>query len=186
MCARRLESLVEIEAALWRELERAVADKDHAWRVAVLATHDGNRADARSVVLREVDATGRGLLFFTDSRSAKAHQIAAHPEGTLVLWSPALSWQLRLAVVLELETAGLAVSSRWARLKMTPAAQDYLSPLPPGSLLADGRRLLPQRATREHFAVASARIVSMDWLELHAEGQRRAIFDAAGPRWVAP
>jgi hypothetical protein len=26
----------------------------------------------------------------------------------------------------------------------------------------------------------------MDWLELHAAGHRRAIFDAEGPRWVVP
>jgi hypothetical protein len=33
-----------------------------------------------------------------------------------------LGWQLRLRVALALETAGLRVSSRWARLKMTPGA----------------------------------------------------------------
>ena len=63
-------------------------------------------------------------------------QIASHPIGTLVLWSATLSWQLRLRVSLSLETSGLELSSRWARLKMTPGAQDYLSPLPPGTRIA--------------------------------------------------
>jgi hypothetical protein len=113
-------------------------------------------------------------------------QIGQQPAGMLVLWSAALGWQLRLRVALEVATSGLGVSSRWARLKMTPAAQDYLSPLPPGSVLPDGPAPTPERSTREHFCVVTARALSIDWLELHAQGHRRAIFDAAGPRWVVP
>ena len=179
----RLQTLAAIEAALWRELTRATATTEHPWRIAALATHDGRRADARSVVLREVDTGKRRIVIYTDARSAKAHQIEAHPEGTLVLWSPELCWQLRLAVTLELETAGLSVSSRWARLKMTPAAQDYLSPLPPGSAL---EHPLPERGSREFFAIIIARVDMVDWLELHADGHRRAAFDSAGSRWLVP
>ena len=183
MAAPRLDSLVDIEAALWRELALAVRDKSHAWRVAVLATVDGEMADARSVVLRDLQADSRTLLMYTDSRSPKARQLAAHPQGMLVLWSEALAWQLRLRVALTLETSGLRVSSRWARLKLTPAAQDYLSPLPPGSELG---AVKPPRESREHFAVIAAEVQAVDWLELHAEGHRRARFDAAGAAWLAP
>ena len=127
------DTLKALEAAVWQELERCVRDKGHPWRVGVLATTDGEAADARSVVLRDVQAQERTVVFFTDQRSPKVAQMSAHPQGTLVLWSAALSWQLRLRVQLSLTTSGLAVSSRWARLKMSPGAQDYLSPLPPGS-----------------------------------------------------
>ena len=179
----RLDTLAEIEAAVWRELALAVRHKRHPWRTAVLATVEGEVADARSVVLRDLEAESRTLLIYTDSRSPKAMQLAAHPHGTLVLWSEALGWQLRLRVALTLETAGLRVSSRWAKLKLTPAAHDYLSPLAPGSEL--GARPLP-RESRDHFAVITAQIRSVDWLELHADGHRRARFDAAGAAWLAP
>jgi Pyridoxamine-phosphate oxidase len=183
----RLVSLAEIEAAVWRELAQAVRDRAHPWRLAVLATADGEGADARTVVLRDLDEPARTLLVYTDPRSPKARQLADHPLGTLVVWSPRLSWQLRLRVRLELHTTGLAVSSRWAQLKMTPAAQDYLSPLPPGSPLGSGMAPAPpERASREHFAVLTAEVLALDWLELHALGHRRAVFDAAGARWVAP
>ena len=178
-----LESLPDIEAAIWRELGLAVRQKKHAWRVAVMATVDGGAADARSVVLRDLEAESRTLLIYTDSRSPKAMQLAAHPQGMLVLWSEALHWQLRLRVTMTLETTGLRVSSRWARLKLTPAAHDYLSPLPPGSELGAAK---PPRESREHFAVIAARVQSTDWLDLHAEGHRRARFDAAGAVWLAP
>jgi pyridoxamine 5'-phosphate oxidase len=183
VAGERLADLAAIETAVWRELGDAAAGRSHPWRQAVLATVDGSRADARTVVLREVNRDTRAITIFTDERSPKVRQIVSHPHGTMVMWSDPLGWQLRLSVRLELETAGLAVSSRWARLKMTPGAHDYLSPLPPGSTL---ERPTPERGTREYFAVLTATVEAVDWLELHAEGHRRAVFDAQGRRWVAP
>ena len=185
MAPARPQTLAEVETAVWHELAQAVRDKDHAWHLAVLASVDGQGADARSVVLRDLDEATRTLLMYTDARSPKAAQLAAHPQGTLVLWSPTLGWQLRLRVAMTLETSGLRVSSRWARLKLTPAAQDYLSPLPPGALLTP-QVAAPERQSREHFAVLAAQVQSVDWLELHPQGHRRALFSAAGAAWLTP
>ena len=191
----RLAGLAEIEAAVWRELETAITGRGHAWRVGVLATRDGEGVDARNVVLREIDSDTRTLRIYTDARSPKAQQMVQHPQGTLVLWSPALGWQLRLRVALTLENSGLAVLSRWARLKLTPAAQDYMSPLPPGSTLAGPpantlnappAAALTTRESREHFAVVAAEVQAIDWLELDARGHRRAMFGSGTARWVAP
>lgn len=180
----RIETLALVHDACWQELAKAPRNKAHAFRVMGLATVDGEVADLRSVVLREVLADERTLVFFTDARSPKVAQIQRQPAGTLLAWCERLSWQLRLRVQLEVQTSGLAVSSRWARLKMTPAAQDYLSPLPPG---APVEHPLPERSSREHFAVVQARVLSIDWLELHAEGHRRAAFDGQGQgRWLTP
>jgi hypothetical protein len=187
----RLNALGDIEAAVWRELERAVQDRSHAqahpWRLGVLATRDGDSVDARSVVLRELDAATRTLLIYTDARSPKTQQIEQDGRGTLVLWSPALGWQVRLRVALTVNTSGLAVLSRWARLKLTPAAHDYLSPLPPGTTLeSPNAPAHPPRESREHFAVIAAEVQGIDWLELDARGHRRAVFDGGTPRWVTP
>ncbi|HET9976904.1 MAG TPA: pyridoxamine 5'-phosphate oxidase family protein [Burkholderiaceae bacterium] len=179
----RIESLAAIESHCWRELVACVGDSTHPWRTPVLATVDGERADARIVILREADAQARSLVFFTDSRSPKLQQLRAHPAATLVLWSPEHGWQLRIEATLTAYTDGLETSSRWARLKLSPAARDYLSPLPPGTPLD---RFVPDRASREHFAVVSARVEAIDWLELDADGHRRARFDAAGARWLQP
>lgn len=180
-----LDSLAHIEARVWEELARCTTQREHEWRVCTLATLDANgEADARSVVIREVDVERRELVFFTDARSPKVAQFAAQPKGTLVMWSADLGWQLRLKVGLSVETAGLAVSSRWARLKMKPAAYDYLSPLPPGTPLAQPQ---PERGSRGHFAVVTMQVLSIDWLGLRAEGQRRAEFaPPAAARWLQP
>lgn len=185
----RIESLGLIHQACWLELQHAARQRGHPFRLMALATvaanSDGPQAELRHVVLREVHAETRSLVFFTDARSPKVAQMRAHPEGTLLVWSERLGWQLRLRVALAVETEGLGVSSRWARLKMSPAAHDYLSPLPPGTPVAE--RFAPERATRDHFSVVTARVRAIDWLELHADGHRRAGFDADGNgQWLVP
>jgi len=181
--ATRLESLPQIEQACWQGLAAAAASSGHEWRYLVLATAGDARADARIIVLREVNVERRRLLFFTDSRSPKVEQMRRQPAATLVAWSPSRLWQLRLEVQCAVLTDGLEVSSRWARMKLTPSASDYLSPLPPGAAL---NHHMPDRSSRENFAVTTAQVESIDWLELHAEGQRRARFDAQGARWLQP
>jgi pyridoxamine 5'-phosphate oxidase len=184
--ASRVASLPAIEAEVWAELARAGADKQHPWRTPVLATIAGDVADARTVVLREVDVRLRQLLIYSDERAGKVAQLMKHPNGTLVMWSPRLGWQLRCRVRLALEMSGLAASSRWARIKLSPAAQDYLSPLPPGTPLPapTPRRGAPRE--REYFSVINAEVTSIDWLELHAEGQRRALLCGEASRWLQP
>jgi hypothetical protein len=185
----RIESLHLIHAACWQELRRAAHDREHGWRLPTLATVGEAGADARTVVLRDVDADGQALVFYSDSRAAKVQELLADPRATLVLWSHTLGWQLRLRCRVEVQTSGLEVSSRWARLKLTPAARDYLSPLPPGSPFGPALPYEPDRATREHFCVLRAEVQSLDWLELHPDGHRRARFtrgqEPAG-QWLAP
>lgn len=189
----RLPTLAAIETALWRELQRAALDRHHAWRTPVLATvsEDGG-PDARTVVLREADGDDRRLAVYTDARAAKAAQLARQPAAVLVFWSPALGWQLRLRARCHVLRSGLAVSSRWERVRQSPSAHDYLSPLAPGSAMPEAA-LLPQdgdprQRPVEHaaFAVVEAAVQSIDWLELHRDGHRRARFDGDGSRWLQP
>ena len=182
----RLQTLAEIESAVWRELAATARDKAHAWRTPVLATVDGDAADARVIVLREVAQDEKRLLFYTDERTAKVLQLRSHPCGTVVMWSAALGWQLRCRVRLTLETSGLAATSRWAKIRQTAAAREYLSPVPPGTALAEVPHQNSGAVSRAHFAVIEAAIDSLDWLELHPDGNRRAVFDAAGARWLQP
>jgi len=190
----RLQELDEIEASIWSELERCVTarprsepgeagagDPHHEWRVAVLATVDDGQADARSLVLREVDAAERRLIFYTDARSPKVRQIEKSPQGTLIFYSRELGWQLRMQVRLAVATDGLAVSSRWAKLQTSAGARDYQSVAAPGRPLDAP---LSELGVRGHFAMIEAMAETVDWLELHPEGHRRAVLGPHGSRWV--
>lgn len=179
----RIADLECIERQVWRELQACVRVAEHGWRRSVLATCGPGGADARLVVLREVQAETRQIIIYTDTRSPKVAQLRHEPRATLVAWSPVLGWQLRLRGVAEVAVDGLTVTSRWATIKHRPAAQDYLSPLAPGSELVAGG---PVDHPREHFGVVTLRVESVDWLEVHALGHRRALFDGRGRRWLAP
>jgi pyridoxamine 5'-phosphate oxidase len=193
----RLADLVHIEAAVWAELERAVRSRGtatcapHEWRRAVLATQDADGPQARSVVFRDVHADTRELIFYADARSPKVSQLRSDPRAVLMCWSEALGWQLRLRCRIEAETSGLDVTARWARIRHSPAAHDYLSPMAPGTPLTDAQGAqvvtpVPPERLRETFAVLTAKVDAVDWLELHALGHRRALFDARGARWLVP
>ena len=182
----RPTSLAAIETEVWHQLGLAVQDKAHGWRTPVLATIAGDTADARTVILREVDEKDRQHVVYTDERAGKVSQVHEHPRGTLVMWSPQLGWQLRCRVRLDIEMSGLAVTSRWARVKLSPTAQDYLSPQPPGMRLADDEAPTHAAVERTHFAVIVAQVLSIDWLELHPQGHRRALFDGDNTHWRQP
>ena len=194
--SERLQELDEIEASVWNELEHCVAQRPraepgepdtaeppHEWRVAVLATVDGDQADARSLVLREVDSADRRLVFYTDARSPKVRQIEQSPQGTLIFYSRELGWQLRMQVRLNVETTGLAVSSRWARLQTRAGARDYQSVAAPGRPLDAP---LSDLGVRGHFAMIEAMAEKVDWVELHPQGHRRAVFSSDRSHWVQP
>lgn len=186
----RPSTLADVDAAVWHELHRATSDRTHGWRTPVLATSADGMPDARTVVLREVDRDTRRLSIYSDVRAAKVHQLQRTPDAMLVLWSAAHGWQLRCRVAAVVHTGGLAASSRWARVRLTPGAQDYLSPMPPGAELPHAPPLDgPQRSEPVelgHFAVIEFDALSWDWLELHPQGHRRARFDADGSRWLQP
>jgi hypothetical protein len=110
-------------------------------------------------------------------------QLKASPDATLVFWSRQLGWQLRCRLRVEVAEDGLAVSSHWARIKLTRAAQDYLSPLAPGMPIGP---VPPALDRREHFALLSAQVLEIDWLELSADGHRRARFADRAADWLQP
>ncbi len=180
----RIESLRLLQQACWSELARATHEREHGWRVMALATVDAAGADARSIIVREVDASHQRLVFFTDGRSPKLRQLEHHPQGTLLAWCPRLSWQVRLRVTLRRESDQRLEQSRWARLRESPAAQDYLAPRAPGEPLAETPGGAPNSAA--HFAMVNAQVEALDWLELDPDGHRRARFDATGSRWLQP
>lgn len=180
-----MDELSELAARVRDELAQAVSTRGHPWRTATLATvTPEGLPDARTVVLREWDAASDSLVFFTDARSPKIAQLQHQPQAVLVLWHAGLGWQLRMTVQTQVAFDGLAVTSRWARLTMSPAAQDYLSPQVPGEALSTHS---PLGVSRPHFAVVQAQVVGMDWLALSPEGHRRArLSPPSQAAWLQP
>lgn len=186
-----LQSPLEIRTQIWKELGRASLDRHHGWRTPVLASTDAEGlADARTVVLRQVDAAAGELVFYTDSRSPKVAQLQAKARAMLVFWSARLSWQLRVRVACTVITDGPQVQALWSSVKQSPAAGDYLSPLPPGSVLPPGGAADAVTANASlpahSFALLRAQVLQMDWLALSRDGHRRAQLSANTWEWLTP
>jgi pyridoxine/pyridoxamine 5'-phosphate oxidase len=187
-----LQTPEEIRPQIWKELGRASQDRHHEWRTPVLASAGADGLpDARTVVLRQVDALAGQLTFYTDSRSPKVAQLQTQASAMLVFWSARLSWQLRVRVACTVITAGPEVDALWQGVKQSAAAGDYLSPLAPGAVLAQGRTTANEETTdapmpAHSFAVLRAQVLQMDWLELSREGHRRAQLCTTTWTWLTP
>jgi hypothetical protein len=183
---RVFTALEDLESAVWHELQQAASEPAHAWRRCVVASVGPDGPEARTMVLRECDPDEARVVLYTDARSPKLAQWAADPRAQIVCWSAALGWQVRLRATVSVETEGLGVSTRWARVRFSPSAQDYLSHLPPGSPLADPPAVHANAVAHHCFAVVTADVHEIDWLALHPDGHRRARLGRRGRQWLVP
>jgi len=177
----------EIRLQIWKELGRASQDRHHAWRTPVFATTGGDgTVNARTVVLREVNATHQTLCIYTDRRSPKFSELQNEPNALFVFWSARLSWQLRVRVSVTTHTTGPQVDDLWERVRQSAAAADYLGPASPGSPRPDARSDSTADQATHHFALLIAQVQEMDWLELSRDGHRRARLLADQWQWLTP
>ena len=177
----------DIRQRIWKELGRASKDRHHAWRYPVLATvgQDG-AANARTVVLRSADATGQTLCFYTDARSPKVGELGEKPHALFVFWSARLNWQLRVRVAVFIDTDGPKARALWQQVQQSAAAADYLGLAAPGSPCPDAHSDAAAADGVSHFALVSANVLEMDWLELGRSGHRRARLLADTWQWLTP
>lgn len=184
----RLKTQSEIRHQIWKELGRATQDRHHAWRTPVFATSsvDGS-VNARTVVLRSVDAHERKFQIYTDARSCKAEELLSQPNAVFVFWSARLRWQLRARVHVSLQTSGAQVDRLWSQVKQTSSASDYLSPLAPGAHISSTHKLNDSSEnSTSHFALLTAQVLELDWLELSSMEHRRARITDDAWEWLVP
>jgi len=182
-----IETLPEICQQIWKELGRASRDRHHAWRTPVLATAGSDGAvNARTVVLRDVDVAHQTLRIYTDRRSSKVSELVKEPNALFVFWSARLNWQLRVRVNIAIRTDGAEVAALWQRIQQSAAGADYLGPAAPGSPRSDAHGTATNPDSAHYFALLSAQVQEMDWLELGRGGHRRARLQKNTWQWLTP
>jgi pyridoxamine 5'-phosphate oxidase len=182
-----LDTSQEIRQQIWKELGRASVDRHHEWRTPVLATVgcDGS-PNARTVVLRKVDARILTFCFYTDARSAKVSEITKEPKAVLAFWSGRLNWQLRVKVEISVATDGPEIQALWQRIQQSASAADFLATEAPGTERTTGFDTAQNLSGDHHFALLNAQVLQMDWLELGRGGHRRASMSADTWQWLVP
>jgi pyridoxamine 5'-phosphate oxidase len=166
-------------SVVWEQLERACHDRQHGWRTPVLASTDPQGVpNARTIVLREADVSQQELVFFTDRRSPKVHELQMQPSAMLVFWCAQLQWQLRASVHMRIQTEGEPVDRAWERLQKS-------APGSPLSIHTAVSTDTPSR-TAHQLCILVARIAQLDWLMLSRQGNRRVLFTQNHAQELAP
>jgi pyridoxamine 5'-phosphate oxidase len=188
--------LMDISTYSWQQLARASKDIKHPWRTAVVANNVEQRVLQRTVVLRDVDVNMRILRFYTDARSAKVQPIPEKSTFSWLFYDPDRLIQLRLQ-----STANLLgpdrLSELWSQFD-EKAKRDYAAVEAPGTTLSQEETYPKFKGTidlihaRTNFCVLDCEVTSMDVLQLHKTGHRRASFtweernNKWGGAWLMP
>ncbi|MFM8734320.1 MAG: pyridoxamine 5'-phosphate oxidase family protein [Pirellulales bacterium] len=166
-------------------LQAATTSARHGLHLFTLATvgADG-QPDARTVVLRHVDAERREIRFHTDIRSPKAATIRRCPQVALHWYDPVARLQIRIAARASLHHGDDLARVAWdAAAAMSRAC--YSASAPGTAVEAFPPAAVPQAAADdagfENFAVVACRFDAVEVLVLHAAGHQRARLDLGCP-----
>lgn len=161
--------LDRIPAEMWQ----ALAARHGAWRTPVLAsvTPEGG-ADARVVVLREVSAQRRELVFFTDRRSRKHEALLDNPSACFVIYDVDAGWQVRLYGSARAETATAEMDAWWKTLGEHQRAH-----------YGNAENASSMQEGLENFAAFRVTIDRFHCLWLHDDGNEAAEFEWRGDGW---
>jgi pyridoxamine 5'-phosphate oxidase len=186
-----------IDAEAWHLLEQGASDPQSGFHYVSLCTVGRTGlAQARTVVLRRVDAAERLLEIHTDVRSPKWAELAAEPQATVLGFCNTSRVQLRLQGSTELFSPKTDVSQNaWKGLSAStratytggPPGDDLAFPSTATEVQGDG-----EEAGKNNFGVIRFRANLLDWFKLQRSDNRRALFaygnggKIAMQMWVNP
>lgn len=151
-------------------LQRGLSEPRHPCRTLTVAT---NGPSARTVVLRAFDPMHRVAWFHTDRRSPKFGELTADPRVCLLWYDPDARLQVRMPATAILHTGDAEARAAWQSLAET-SKRDYAALTGPGGDLTADDGEDPAAAER-HFVAVACQFDSLDLLELHVTGHRRAL-----------
>lgn len=191
----------ETMTAIWTELIRGSAEKEHPFRMPVIGTSGGGEEEPiennmRMVVLRNVDAQERQLFFHTDIRSAKVKDLMKYPKLSWLFYHPRHQIQIRAKGSIQLHFKDKVWDDFW-QMGTANSLKGYTTKVAPGTLLIDYHpsieaNLLNQtpekgeiESGKNNFVVVSCVIEFVEWLKLSREGHQRIEFIWKNGQWQA-
>lgn len=173
--------LDEFEHNCWQELQKAVHQKRHPWRLAVLSNAVADKVQTRTVVLRSVNAAVKNFRFYTDLRSRKMAAVIKQQVLSWLFYHPQKQLQLTaytLPTILPTEET----TQIWQQLPLH-SRKAYATVAAPGSITEIPEDGLPSQFNLKHseeminnFAVVDCQALHLEVLQLSRQGQRRAQF----------
>ena len=177
------DDLTAIEKVIWDLLQQGTTSYKSAFHYGTVANVQQGRAEARTVILRNVDPGLKKLFFHTDVRSPKVEALKKDPVISWLFYNEPLKLQLRMSANAVIHYKDELAISAWQNLKST-SQLTYSMATAPGEVLEafkmeagpeDHAGLLD--FAEKNFVVVETTIVTIDFLYLHHAGNRRALFN---------
>ena len=184
------DDLAACHAELWRLLAEGVSDRGSPFHTPALATVDPHgRPQVRAVVLRAVDKAAGTLRFHCDRRSEKAAEIAATRVAALQAYDPAAKIQIRIDGTAEPHTDDWFAETSWTEAQPMSRVCYGIDPAPGTALAHGGDYTLPDAdaallSGRGNFCAVVLRAERLEFLYLHRDGHRRALWLRSDAGWV--
>lgn len=184
----------EIQIEIWDRLVLASHSRHDPFHHLVLATVEGNRPRARTVILRNANSEDATLRFHIDRRSPKFHQMSANDKVEILGYSESDKLQIRLSGQITLHTNDEIADEAWQRAALL-SRRCYCQELPQGTPVNEPSSSLPfhlqhrepteieSSIGRSNFSVILAHIQEIDWYSLAFTGHQRLLLHKSGDTW---
>jgi pyridoxamine 5'-phosphate oxidase len=168
-------------------LTNSYQNRNSPFRTMNICYIDTQKPYCRSVVLRHCDDNLVYLQFHTDYRSPKINALQQNPEIALHFYDSPSKTQITMNGIATIHYMNDISETSWAKTQ-TLSRRSYLTHLPPSTLIPEphsgfDNKFIDNTQTPKEteqgydkFAVVRVDIQKIDWVYLHAHGNRRIIF----------
>jgi hypothetical protein len=170
----------------WQLLQEALRNRKSGFRTFTLATIGQAGAEARTVVLREVDAELGFFRFNADVRSAKVAELREHPNATALFYDAAQKFQIRARVSAVIHHQDEIAREAWTATALL-ARRCYLAPFVPSTPLEAFHPNLPEHLVGrepeeaesiggfDNFSPVRLHVTTFETFSLDYEGHLRVL-----------
>ena len=173
--------------ALWDLLLIGKNKSKSEFHQGYIATYNNNYPSIRTVVLRHVNKSKNTISFHTDARSKKIEELKNNNKLSMLFYDHGKKIQLKISGIAEVHNNNDQSRQAWDQSRPfskkcyivekapgTPSdkavsgyADQYEHDLPSDEILENGYN---------NFTLVDIHISSIEWLYLHRDGHRRALF----------
>lgn len=165
----------------------ATQSRKHELHQLYLSTFGAKYPEVRTVVFRRHNIESGNIFFHTDRRSKKVIEIQNNPSACLLGYNSQKKYQIRFRGKIELHIKDDVARSAWKNIGAS-SRRCYLTQNAPGThvssptsgLIKNHELSAPTFEESEDgfdkFTVCHFLISEIEWLFLHSNGHRRAIF----------
>ena len=201
MTLERYTSLYQLMGHVWDQLCHGAEQPGHPYYLPTFGTLSVDGPNLRTVVLRQVDVAARTLLFHSDRRAEKIHEIERDARVMWHFWHPGQREQLRMRGRATLHFEDAVATQLWQN-SAPQSLKLYFKSQPPGTKIMHPQSGLSERAQssqlshddveagRQNFAAVQTEIDEIEVLHLRNDGNYRASFkwknDQVDSAWIIP